>query len=192
MRARLSGALVAAAALASPAPALADPMPSGSLGFVTGIIAGTGADASRLGVGWLMYGGHAAWQPISTDRSYGYTIRWSTMLGRLYGADAAEIDDSLSTVQMDLTVGMRYRPWATPRRYLTARVGAELLRANEPIQISDDPDAEMRRAFVGGIASVGFDQYIYNFLLSVDVRYGLIGDGPSQLALLVGFGVTGP
>jgi hypothetical protein len=93
---------------------------------------------------------------------------------------------------MDLTAGMRFRPWTTPRRYLTARVGAELLRTNEPIPDSDEPGAEMRRAFVGGIASVGFDQYIYDFMLSVDVRYGLIGDGPSQLALLVGFGVTGP
>ncbi len=186
-------ALVAAAAVVVLAsPAAADPMPSGSLGIVTGIVAGTGADAKRLGVGIYQYGAQASWQPMSTDRAYGYTLRWSTMLGRLYGAEAAQIEPELFTVQMDLTLGMRFRPWATPRRYLTARVGAELLRANEPIQISDDPNAEMRRAFVGGIASVGFDQYIYDFLLSVDVRYGLIGDGPSQLALLIGFGVTGP
>lgn len=192
MRCSLVATALAVAALACPAAALAEPLPSGSLGIVTGIVAGTGADAKRLGVGWYMYGGQAAWQPTSTDRPYGYTVRWSTMLGRLYGADAAEIDDTLSTVQMDLTAGMRFRPWTTPRRYLTARIGAELLRANEPIIISSDADAEARRAFVGGIASVGFDQYIYNFLLSVDVRYGLIGDGPSQLALLVGFAVTGP
>jgi hypothetical protein len=185
-------ALVAAAAVAFLAPAAADPMPSGSLGIVTGIVAGTGADAKRLGVGVYQYGAQASWQPTSTDRAYGYTVRWSTMLGRLYGADAAQIEDQLFTVQMDLTAGMRFRPWTTPRRYLTARVGAELLRTNEPIPDSDEPGAEMRRAFVGGIASVGFDQYIYDFMLSVDVRYGLIGDGPSQLALLVGFGVTGP
>lgn len=188
MRALPTGALLAALA----SPAAADPMPSGSLGIVSGVVAGTGADAKRLGVGWYRYGGQAAWQPTSTDRAYGYTIRWSTMLGKLYGADAAQIEDTLSTLQMDLTIGLRYRPWATPRRYLTLRIGAELLRTNEPIPTSDDPGAEMRRAFVGGIAGVGFDQYIYNFLLSVDVRYGLIGDGPSQAAFLVGFGVTGP
>lgn len=188
MRARVA-AVVVALALASPA--AADPMPSGSLGLVTGVIAGTGADAKRLGVGY-QYGARASWQPTSTDRSYGYTVRWSTLLGRLYGASAAQIEDELFTVQMDLTAGMRFRPWTTPRRYLTARIGAGLLRANEPIPVSDDPAAEMRRAFVGGIACVGFDQYIFDFLLSVDVRYGLIGDGPSQLALLVGFGVTGP
>jgi hypothetical protein len=187
--------LVAIAALACaawPTVSAAENMPSGSLGLVTGVVAGTGADAKRLGFGFYQYGGQASWQPTSTDRPYGYTIRWSTMLGRLYGADAAQVDDKLSTVQMDLTLGVRYRPWSTPRRYLTARIGAQLLRANEPIPDSDDPDAEMRRAFVGGIAGVGLDQYISSFLLSVDVRYGLIGDTPSQLALLVGFGVTGP
>ena len=35
-----------------------------------------------------------------------------------------------------LTAGMRFRPWSTPRRYLTARIGAELLRATEPIEVS--------------------------------------------------------
>lgn len=185
-------ALVAACVVALAYPASADPLPSGSLGVVTGVVAGTGPDAKRLGVGVYQYGGQASWQPTSTDRPYGYTLRWSTMLGRLFGAEAAQIEDELFTVQMDLTLGMRYRPWTNTRRYLTARVGAELLRANEPIQISDDPAAEMRRAFFGGIASVGLDQYFFNFLVSVDVRYGLIGDGPSQVALLIGFGVTGP
>lgn len=184
-------ALVAALVVALACPAAAEPMPPGSIGIVTGTVAGTGADAKRLGVGFY-YGGHAAWQPTDTDRRYGYTLRWSTMLGRLYGAEAAQIENQLQTVQMDLTVGARFRPWSTPRRYLTARIGAELLRANEPIPLSDEPGGAMQRAFVGGIASLGFDQYIYNFLLSVDVRYGLIGDGPNQLALLVGFGVTGP
>jgi hypothetical protein len=187
-------ALVAAAAvaLACPALAAAENLPSGSLGGVTGVPAGTGADAKLMGVGFL-YGLQAAWQPMSTDRAYGYTLRWATMISTLYNASSAQVENTLSTVTMDLTLGMRFRPWATPRRYLTARVGASLLRANEPIPDSSDPAAEMRRSFVGGIASVGFDQYVYSFgLLSVDVRYGLIGDGPSQVTLLVGFGLVGP
>src|SRR5262245_38319263 len=115
----MRGLVAIAAALVLTCPiAAADPMPSGSLGVVSGIVAGTGADAKRLGVGWYQYGGQASWQPTSTDRPYGYTIRWSTMLGRLYGANAAQIDAKLSTVQMDLTLGARYRPWSTPRRYL--------------------------------------------------------------------------
>jgi hypothetical protein len=186
---RLFAAAAVVGALAFPA--AADPMPSGSLGIVTGIVSGTGADAKRLGAGWYQYGGQASWQPTTTDRAWGYTVRAATMLGKLYGGKAAQIEDTLHTVQMDLTAGLRFRPWSTPRRYLSARIGAELLRVNEPIPDSQQPDMT-KRAFVGGIASVGFDQYIYNFLLSVDVRYGMIGDGPSQVALLIGFGITGP
>jgi hypothetical protein len=187
-------ALVAAPSmlvLALATPVAADTMPPGSLAVVTGTSAGTGADAARVGAG-ILYGLQATWQPTSTDRPYGYTIRWATMLGMLWGGSAAQIGDRLDTVHMDLSLGMRFRPWSTPRRYLTARAGAALLRVNEPIPTSSDPGADMRRAFVGGMASVGFDQYIYTALLSVDVRYGLIGDGPSQLALLVSVGITGP
>ena len=115
------------------------------------------------------------------------------MFGRNYGGTAAQIDSKLSTLQMDVTVGLRYRPWATPRRYLTMRAGVELLRTNEPIPTSSDAGAEMRRAFLGGVASVGLDQYLWSFaMLSVDVRYGTIGGGPSQIALVVGLGVVGP
>jgi hypothetical protein len=185
-------ALVAAAVVIFTGPAAAETLPSGALGIVGGVPAGTGADAKLMGVGY-QYGLQASWQPTSTDRSLGYTIRWATLIGSLYNASAAQVEDTLSTVTMDLTVGVRFRPWATPRRYLTARAGASLLRANEPIPDSDDPSAEMRRAFVGAIGVVGFDQYLGSVgLFSVDVRYGLIGDGPSQISLLVGFGVVGP
>jgi len=185
-------ALVAAVVVAVAGPAAAENLPSGALGVVGGVPAGTGADAKLMGVGY-QYGLQASWQPTSSDRAYGYTVRWATLIGALYNASAAQVENTLSTVTMDLTVGVRFRPWATPRRYLTARAGASLLRANEPIPDSDDPSAEMRRAFVGGIGVVGFDQYISTFgLFSVDVRYGLIGDGPSQIALLVGFGMVGP
>jgi hypothetical protein len=94
---------------------------------------------------------------------------------------------------MDLTAGLRYRPWSTPRRYLTVRAGLELLRTNEPISTARDEAGEMHRAFLGGVASVGLDQYVSSFgMLNVDIRYGTIGNGPTQLALMVGFGVTGP
>ncbi|HEY5947127.1 MAG TPA: hypothetical protein VIV40_16605 [Kofleriaceae bacterium] len=172
-------------ALASPA--AADPLPPGSLGFVFGVLSGTGADAKRLGFGFYQFGMQAAWQPTVTERPWGWSLRWSTMFGTLYNGTAAQIDTQLHTMQMDLQVGVRVRPWATPSRYLTARIGGELLRANEPI-----PPME-QRAFVGGIASVGLDQYVAGFMFNVDVRYGLIGsEAPRELALLVGVGVTGP
>ena len=178
MRALLVIALVAA-------PAAAEPLPSGALGLLTGAISGTGADAKRVGAGYYV-GAQASWQPTSTERRLGWTLRWATMFGTLYGGEAAQVTSSLKTVQMDLTLGLRFRPWSAPTRYLTVRGGGEILRINEPIPPT------MNRAFVGGVASVGLDQYVSSFLFDVDVRYGLIGSGPGELALIVGFAVAGP
>jgi hypothetical protein len=180
-------AVAAVLALASASPARAEQLPPGTIGFVFGVLSGTGADAKRLGFGFYQFGMQAAWQPTATERAWGWSLRWGTMFGTLYDGTAAQIDTQLHTMQMDLQVGLRFRPWKTPSRYLTARVGGELLRANEPIP------PLMQRAFVGGIASVGLDQYVGGFMFNVDVRYGLISnEGPRELALLVGVGVTGP
>ena len=179
--------LAACVVVALASPARAEELPPGTIGFVFGVLSGTGADAKRLGFGFYQFGMQAAWQPQATERAWGWSVRWSTMFGTLYNGSAAQIDSQLHTMQMDLQVGLRFRPWKTPSRYLTARVGGELLRSNEPIP------PLMQRAFIGGIASVGLDQYIGGFMFDVDVRYGLIGnDGPRELALLVGVGVTGP
>ena len=192
MRLHLVAAAVVCGLAAVAAPAQSEPLPPGAIGPILGGVSGTGADAKRLGAG-VQYGAQASWQPMSSDRSWGWALRWATMFGRNYGGTAAQIDSKLSTLQMDVTVGLRYRPWATPRRYLTMRAGVELLRTNEPIPTSSDAGAEMRRAFLGGVASVGLDQYLWSFaMLSVDVRYGTIGGGPSQIALVVGLGVVGP
>jgi len=176
--------------------ATAEPLPAGSIGFVGGGVAGTGPDARRLGAGYyfvdtdfflpIVVGMQASWQPTTTERRWGWTVRWSTMFGRMYAGTAAQIE-TLRTVQMDATLGVRVRPWATPQRYLTARAGGELFRANEPIPPT------MARAFVGGIVEAGLDQYAAGFLLSFDVRYGLIGgNGPNEIALLIGIGRAGP
>jgi len=172
-------------ALASPV--AADPLPSGSIGFVFGVLSGTGADAKRLGYGYYQFGMQASWAHTHTDSRLGWSVRAATMFGTLYNGTAAQIEPELRTMQMDLTAGLRFRPWATPSRYLTARAGGELLRTNEPVP------PKMQRAFLGGIASVGLDQYVGGFMFSVDVRYGLIGiNEPTELALLVGVGLTGP
>lgn len=188
----MRGHLAALVVVALACPAGAEPMPPGAIGLVMTGISGTGASAKLLGAG-LQYGGQASWQPMSTDRSLGWTLRWTTLYGYSFGGTAAQIDTHLETLEMDVMIGVRYRPWSTPRRYLTARGGLELLRTNEPIPTSTAEDAEQRRAFLGGVASVGLDQYLWSFaMLSVDVRYGMIGNGPEQLALMVGFGVVGP
>lgn len=167
--------------------ARAEPLPSGTIGLVFGAVSGTGADAKRLGYGFYQFGMQAAWQPMTTEQWWGWSIRWGTMFGTLFDGTAAQIESELRTMQMDLTIGVRLRPWATPTRYLTARAGGELLRSNEPIPPT------MERSFVGGIASVGIDQYLGGFMFNVDVRYGLFGkDTPREIALLVGVGLAGP
>ncbi len=174
-------ALVLAASAAS-----AEPLPPGSLSLAGGMFSGTGADADPLGFGTRI-GGMAAWQPISTERRWGWAVRWSTLFGHEWDASAAKVSPNLLTVDMDLTIGLRFRPWSTPSRYLTARAGGMLLRSNEPI-----PPKE-QRAFLGGVASVGLDQYIGGIaMINVDVRYGLLGGGPEGVALIVGIGVVGP
>jgi hypothetical protein len=178
MRALLAIALVASTAAA-------DPLPSGALGVAFGGVSGTGADTKRIGAGYT-FGFRAAWQPMNTDRRWGWAVRWATYFGNLYGGDAATVDTSLRTVQMDLTGGLRYRPWASPSRYLTLRGGVEGLRTNEPLPPTN------HRSFVGGIAEAGLDQLVGGFLLQFDVRYGLIGSEPSNVAFIVGLAITGP
>jgi hypothetical protein len=168
-------------------PTRAEQLPPGTIGVVFGVLSGTGADAKRLGYGFYQFGMQAAWQPTATERAVGWSLRWSTLFGTLYSGSAAQIEDQLHTMQMDLSFGLRFRPWQTPSRYLTARLGGEMLRSSEPIP------PLMQRAFVGGIASVGLDQYVGGFMFSVDVRYGPFGnEGPRELALLLGVGLTGP
>ena len=165
--------------------AAADPLPPGSLGIVSGAVSGTGADAKNLGFGYLL-GGQAAWQPMDTNDRVNWSAKWSAVFGTMYSADAARINDQLLTLQMDLMLGFRVRPGTTRSRYLTVRAGGALFRANQVIP------PQMYRAYAGGVASVGLDQYISGWLLSVDVRYGLIGAGPSSLGLVIGFAKTGP
>ncbi len=194
--------LVVAAVVLGAARAGAEPMPSGAIGVVSGAVAGSGRYNKLIGYGDLFDSGRipfigiqASWQPTVTERRIGWTIRWATLFGTLYGGDAERVEQPLHTVQMDLTIGIRVRPWTTPTRYLTLRAGGELFRSNEPIPMSvgEDNLAEGDRAFVGGIASVGIDQYVGGFLFNIDVQYGLISPGsPTELALLIGFAKTGP
>jgi hypothetical protein len=170
--------------------AQAEPLPPGSMGLVAGASAGTGADANRLGVGFIAYplSFQAAWQPMDTERRVGWTVRWTTLFtSSLYAASAAQVAD-LETMQMDLTVGARIRPFSNPRRYITVRAGGGMVRANQQIP------PKMERAFLGGVTSVGVQQYLLGtrLLVDLDVRYGLIGDGPSAIAVTAGLSIAGP
>ncbi|HTR54220.1 MAG TPA: hypothetical protein VMJ10_26190 [Kofleriaceae bacterium] len=162
----------------------AEPLPAGSIEVVAGMTSGAGADAKKLGYGYVI-GAEASWQPMRTEKRWGVALRWSTLFGGLYDGTAENVNPPLRTVQMDLTAGVRFRPWTTRRRYLTARLGAGILRTNDPVDGTD-------RTFVGPAAAVGLDQYFGTLVVGVDVRYALVAFGPEQLALVVRIGVAGP
>jgi len=162
----------------------AETLPSGSLGVMFGAGGGTGRYARSLGLGYYQFGSQAAWQPMTTERRLGWSVKWSFLFGTMYGAEAAHIDLYLRTLQMDFMAGLRIRPGSDPRRYLALRGGVELFRSNQVIERD-------QRAFVGPVAAAAFEQYAFGaFLFNVDVRYGLIGAGPAEIALLVGASIA--
>jgi len=185
--ARIPGLAVGLAiGLAAPA-ARAEPLPSGSLGILFGAGSGTGRYARTLGLGYYQFGAQAAWQPMTTERRFGYSLKWSFLFGTMYRADSAQIDVYLRTLQMDFLAGLRIRPGESRLRYLAVRGGVELFRTNEPVK----PDGG--RAFVGPVADAAIEQYAFGAVLfNVDVRYGLIGSGPAEIAILVGASISVP
>jgi hypothetical protein len=183
-------ALVVALLLASTV-ARAEKLPSGAIGVTTGFVAGTGPDNKRVGDGFYEFGAQASWQPTTTESRVGFTIRWGAMFGLMYGGSASHIDTTLRTVEMDLTAGIRVRPWNSVSRYLTFRVGADLLRSNEPIPTDDSMTGS--RSYVRGVASIGIDWYVSIFMLNVDVRYVRLGsDAPAEGTLMIGGAFAGP
>jgi hypothetical protein len=168
------------------APARADSLPSGSMGVMFGAGGGTGQYARKLGLGYYKFGAQAAWQPMTTEQRIGWSLKWGFAFGTMYGADAARIDIYLRTFQMDFMAGLRLRPGSNPRRYLALRGGVELFRSNEVIERN-------QRAFVGPVAAAAIEQYAFGaFLFNVDVRYGLIGAGPAEIAVLAGVSISVP
>jgi hypothetical protein len=181
-RLALAVVIAAAATGATRARAIAEPLPSGSLGLTVGAMTGTGASGAAQGQG-LQYGLSAAWQPMTTQRQVGWSLRWSTVFGYLFNADAAKVSGRLRTVQMDLGTGVRIRPTKTAGSYLTLRAGVSLLRANEAL-----PPAQTRD-YVGPFLSAGAEQYVFGALLvSLDLRYGMLTSGPTSLALFLTVG----
>ena len=171
----------------APAAARAEPLPSGSLGIMFGGGAGTGRYARSLGIGYYQFGAQAAWQPMRTERRIGWSLKWSFVFGRMLEAESARIDDVLRTLQMDFMAGLRVRPGSSSRRYLALRGGVELFRSNEVVM----PDNQ--RAFVGPVAALALEQYAFGaFMFNVDVRYGLIGRGFAEIALLAGVSISVP
>ena len=184
---RAPAIFAAVALLAAGLPARGEPLPSGSLGIMFGAGGGTGRYARSIGLGYHQFGAQAAWQPMTTERRIGYSLKWSFAFGTMHNAESARVDLYLRTLQMDFLAGLRIRPGESRTRYLALRGGVELFRANQPIQ----PDAS--RAFVGPVADAAIEQYAFGAVLfNVDLRYGLIGSGPAEIALFAGASISVP
>jgi hypothetical protein len=191
----LAALLVAAAAR----PAGAERLPSGSIGLVGALASGTFADASRLGYGYQI-GAQAAWQPMDTNNRFGLSVKWSFVFGTMYEASSVRVGDELLTFQMDLTAGIRIRPGTDASRYITLRLGPQMMRTNQVIPTMED---QTQRAFLGAVASIGLDQYAGlpwlggRFLYSLELRLCQIDiptvrTSPTTLAIMLGLGKTGP
>jgi hypothetical protein len=190
------------ALLLAAAPARAEPLPPGSIGLAGALASGTFADASKLGYGYQV-GAQAAWQPMRTENRLGFSVKWAFVFGTMYSADAARVGDELLTFQMDIMAGLRIRPGTNATRYVTVRIGPQLMRTNQVIPSEDD---DMQRAFLGAAASIGIDQYAGipwlggRFLYSLEARIsqistGALGErvrGPTTLSIMLGLGKTGP
>jgi hypothetical protein len=181
------GGLVIALALAmttATTTARAESLPSGSMGIMFGAGEGTGHYKARLGRGYYQFGAQAAWQPMTSEQRLGWSLKWEFAFGTMYGAEAAHIDIYLRTFQLDFMAGLRIRPGENRLRYLALRGGVELFRSNEVIERD-------QRAFVGPVAAAAVEQYAFGiFLFNIDLRYGLIGAGPAQIALLAGVSLS--
>jgi hypothetical protein len=176
------------AGLTTTANAESDRLPSTSLGAITGVVAGAGPSAKPLGVGFAL-GFSAAVQPMRSDQRLGWSLRWSSLFqyqNILSNATAARISGDVRLYQADVVFRGRFAPTDRSGTYLTGGVGLSLLRSNQPVP----PDSQ--RVWAGGIVTLGVDKYVWSgFLLSLDARFGLIGNGPTTIATLltVGYGL---
>jgi hypothetical protein len=175
--------VVALAVLLASGTARADEMPKGRMAAAFGIRNGTEALGSDFGLG-VLYGVQAAWEPMPDGSRIGYAIQWEVLRGD-FGNDPAAITGGLEILEMSLGARLRFAP-QDPARTLFLGGGGSLLRSNAPLP----PDE--KRNYAGGFAGLGLEQLVYRrALLTLEVRYGLIGNGPGSLSVVlgVGFGV---
>jgi len=171
--------LVVAAILMAAGAAEAQKLPKSRIAGLIGIRNGTRALGSDFGLGFL-YGVQAAWEPMIAGSRFGYAIQWEVVRGN-FGSDPAAITGSLDILEMSASARLRFAP-TDPARTVFLGGGGALLRGNAPLP----PDDE--RSYAGGFAGFGLEQLAYGALMTVEVRYGLIGDGPGALSVMLSLG----
>jgi hypothetical protein len=180
MRAMVRVLVALALVMLTTASARADVMPKGRLAAIGGIRNGTQSLNDAFGMG-AVYGVEASWEPLGDRQKLGYAILWNVLFCN-FGSDPAAITGSLDEVEMNLGARLRFAP-RDPARTLFLGGGAALLRANAPLPPDD------KRAYIGGFGGFGVEQLAFGkALITLEFRYGLIGNGPGSLSVLLGIG----
>jgi len=180
-RAAVICAAVALLSASAPPAAANSEIPRGKFGVLAGLRQHTGELGNQYGFGWLI-GLSAGYQPPLGDSRFSIGGDWGVLWGRFNSDDPSIALDQLFLVEMHFGLKFRAALTESEPRFITASSGVTLVRADAAIP----PDE--KKIYAGGYAAVGIDQYLANrYLVALEARYGLIGNGPASLTLLLSF-----
>ncbi|RMH42483.1 MAG: hypothetical protein D6689_08085 [Deltaproteobacteria bacterium] len=139
-----------------------------------------GEFGSRFDRGWL-WGVEAGWQPGRLGVAW--AIQWSVpqwaavpLGGSFSTGDPAIVDEIVSIMEMSLGPRIRWPLSDRVPHFALLAGGATLMRTSIPIP----PDA--RRSYLGPYAALGYEQLLAGrYMVGVEVRYEMIGVGPSSI-----------
>lgn len=183
--------LAAALAVVTAAPGSArgqsaDELPAGRIGVSLGVRQGLGALGADFGVG-VVGSIEAGYHPTRLDQRVSFGASWAVRRS-WFGEDEASIAGVLHLLELDFGGRMRVAQELRAARFVVLGAGASLLRANVPLLSGGS------RSHVGPYGSLGFEFYFREprlgieqpFLVSVDVRYGVLIGGPDSVSWSLG------
>jgi hypothetical protein len=154
-------------------------LPAGKWGLIGALRQNIGELGDSYGFGWL-WGFAAGYQPTRPGDAFSFGLDWSVLFGRSYASQPTIPDDPLLAVEMSFGTRVRTALGEEAPRFLVGSAGLTLLRTNVPVP----PDGD--RLYVGGYGGFGVEQYVLgDMLVGLDARFGLFGDGPVGLTLML-------
>jgi hypothetical protein len=161
-------------------------LPSGKWGLIGALRQNIGELGDSYGFGWL-WGFAAGYQPTRPGQAFSVGLDWSVLFGRSYASQTTIADDPLLAVEMSFGTRVRTALGEEAPRFLVGSAGLTLLRTNVPVP----PDGD--RLYVGGYGGFGVEQYVLgDMLVGLDARFGLFGDGPVGLTLMLSIAFGAP
>ena len=152
-------------------------LPSGKWGFIGGLRQNVGELGGMYSFGWL-WGLAAGYQPTRPGQSLSVGFDWSAMFGRFYASQVGIADDPLKVVEMSFGTRVRTAVGEESPRFLAGTAGLTVMRTSAPVPPGND------RLYVGGYVGFGVEQYLGSWLVGLEARFGLLGNGPSGLTLV--------